>query len=292
MLSEADIAKSFHVLNSHCSQLVQEDLSFRVHYWGIDPAHYDNPVHQHSFYEVCYVLDGEGTYWEQGKPFDLRKGTLFLSRPWIRHQIRSESGMYLVYVAYEVMDAQSQPPHVRSYQALSETDIFVLPDAGDTDTAQIWRTLLDRSIRPGDVSKTFLKSLGTALLLSFHSTFGSDSEPLSRFESLSPSALALKRGILFVQDNLPQTFPLEETARYLHLSGRHLSRLFRQELGVSYNQFVNSEKIKRALYLLSNTELSILEIAEKAGFNSVHYFTRAFARHMGMSPGRYRNRKE
>ncbi|GAE04441.1 AraC family ligand binding domain-containing protein [Paenibacillus sp. JCM 10914] len=78
------------VLNRAITRMEQPDLAIVVHYWGFMPRHFDNTEHRHSFFEACYVLTGDGTYIEQETEFELHPGTLFLSRPGVQHEIRSQ----------------------------------------------------------------------------------------------------------------------------------------------------------------------------------------------------------
>ncbi|MCP3775977.1 AraC family transcriptional regulator [Paenibacillus sp. MZ04-78.2] len=276
-------------LNEIVPRLQNQSASFTIHYWGIEPAHFDNPVHQHSFFEICYVLEGEGMYMDGDDLFPLDKETLFLSRPGIRHQIRSKQGMFLLYVAFEVDEENTDPAIVRQFRQLAVVDRIVIYDAYANPATLIWTALLKHVQEPVPITEHYVKSAALSLLFSFCSTFQAEA-PASGFgaSGYKPAAYALNRAIRFVKDNLSHSMTLAEVAVYLHLSSRHLSRLFQQELGMSYIHFVQQEKIRRAVYLLKHSDLSLIEIAEKSGFFSIHYFTRSFSRKMGMPPGKYR----
>ncbi len=276
-------------LNETVPSLHNPSASFTIHYWGIDPAHFDNPVHQHSFFEICYVRDGEGVYMDGDVLYPLRKETLFLSRPGIRHQIRSEKGMFLLFVAFEVDEENTDPAVVRHFRQLAVADRILIYDAYAQPTTLIWTALLKHLQEPVPLTEHYVKSAALSLLFSFCSAFQPEA-PSSGLgiSGYKPAAYALNRAIRFVKDNLSHSMTLTEMAAYLHLSSRHLSRLFQQELGMSYIHFVQQEKIRRAVYLLKHSDLSLIEIAEKSGFSSIHYFTRSFSRTMGMPPGKYR----
>lgn len=81
---------------------------------------------------------------------------------------------------------------------------------------------------------------------------------------------------------------LEKAAESLQVSSVYLSRTFKQELGVSFVSLITNLRIKKAIMLLNSTDLSILEIAEKAGYDTQHYFSTAFKKVMGVSPNQYR----
>jgi transcriptional regulator GlxA family with amidase domain len=77
-------------------------------------------------------------------------------------------------------------------------------------------------------------------------------------------------------------------ARELGVSYTTFRRSFKQQTGVAPAQFQNTIRINRARDLLASTELSVSEIAERTGFNTVFYFSRIFTKKMGQTPSAYR----
>ncbi|MFC5404044.1 AraC family transcriptional regulator [Cohnella soli] len=284
-----EAARCWAYLNTVALKLENESACFKVHYWGIDTCHLDNLVHRHSFFEICYVLDGEGTYWEPDSHFALAKGTMFMTRPGVTHQIRSESGMYLLFIAFELDEHRSEESIVQSFARLSRSERFIIDRADNSPAALTWLALFAYLAAPDSMAEPYVRSVALSLLLSFYPTFKSDQTETDYLPiKYKASVHTLNRAIRFLRDNLSQPLTLTEIADYLHISSRHLSRLFRQELGMSFIDYVLQEKLQRSAYHLKNSSLSIQEIAELSGFNSVHYFTRLFTRKMGISPGRYR----
>lgn len=83
-------------------------------------------------------------------------------------------------------------------------------------------------------------------------------------------------------------FSLEGAAHELNVSSVYLSRLFKQEVGASFINVLTQTRIEHAIRLLSETDLSINEIAEKTGYESQHYFSTSFKKAAGLSPNQYR----
>ena len=83
-------------------------------------------------------------------------------------------------------------------------------------------------------------------------------------------------------------FGLEELARSCHVSGGHLSRLFRQETGMTFIDYLIRVRIRKAAFLLSSTGLMVYEVANRVGYNSQHYFCAEFKRVTGLAPTEYR----
>jgi LacI family transcriptional regulator len=76
--------------------------------------------------------------------------------------------------------------------------------------------------------------------------------------------------------------------RAVPLSRRILERRFLAILGRSPNAEIQRVKLERSKQLLSDSDLSLFEIAEKAGFESQEYLSRLFKKKLGLTPGQFR----
>ncbi|WP_158301823.1 AraC family transcriptional regulator [Paenibacillus mesophilus] len=274
------------LLDSFDAEIGNRDVAFSIHYWGVSPNHKDNPVHRHSFFEVCFVVEGEGIYAEGQIEHPLRAGTLFCSRPGVHHQIRSRSGMYLLFVAFEAIEAKSSPGMLRRLESMKRTGRIVIADCDSSPTVLLWRALLDMA-SGGKHSREALASAIHALLVSFQVAFG-DEENGEPSVPLKLSERHVKRAVLFIRNNLSAPLHLRDMAAYMNMSGRHLSRLFTDTLGMSFSEYVRTERMRQAEELLASTDMPLKEIAQECGFQSIHYFTRAFCESKGIPPGKYR----
>jgi AraC-like DNA-binding protein len=71
------------------------------------------------------------------------------------------------------------------------------------------------------------------------------------------------------------------------LSERHLTRCFRQEVGLTPITYLNRYRVKQAKAMLDSGEKSITEVAMEVGFSNNSYFTRVFRDEVGVSPRAY-----
>jgi AraC-like DNA-binding protein/mannose-6-phosphate isomerase-like protein (cupin superfamily) len=277
-------------LNEYVHRLNQNGTSFQVHYWGVMSKHYDNPLHKHSFFEVCFVVDGEGTYVEDNISYPLHKNTLFLSRPEVLHQIKSEKGLFLLYVAFELIESESSEEWIRIIEAAKQSPLVVLHDSDDIPATLLWKSLLIQATKREHVFfEEMLSNMAYSLIISILQNFVPSFRPCKHQTAPEGFSLLLTQAKLYIHDNLSSPLKLTEVAKHLHISGRHLSRIFMSELGVSYSKYVLDERIKKAVILLKKSNLSLKEIAEETGFISVQYFTRVFTSMMQISPRRFRS---
>lgn len=82
---------------------------------------------------------------------------------------------------------------------------------------------------------------------------------------------------------------LEQAARMVYLSPPYLSRVFKKETGVTFNEYLNSVRIGKAKELLGRPDLRLTDIALMVGYEDQSYFTKVFKRIAGCAPSQYRN---
>lgn len=71
-------------------------------------------------------------------------------------------------------------------------------------------------------------------------------------------------------------------------SYEHLARVFRQQYGLTPMDYVQSIRIERAKHLLRHTDMKILAVADRVGYEDAIYFSKLFKRLTGISPGQFR----
>ena len=91
-----------------------------------------------------------------------------------------------------------------------------------------------------------------------------------------------------IHRNLSEPLTLEALSKAGHLSVSQLSNLFRRQLRVSPQQYIESRRMELAKRLLQFPNLSIKEVAAKAGYNDPLYFSKRFRRNAGLCPIDYR----
>lgn len=96
--------------------------------------------------------------------------------------------------------------------------------------------------------------------------------------------------IQFIKDNLTnKDITVELLAKKACMSASHFHKKFKNTLGVSPIDYLNSEKIKFAKKIIAkNQQLRLSEVAYLSGYNSPHYFNRKFKQHELVTPSQYR----
>lgn len=98
----------------------------------------------------------------------------------------------------------------------------------------------------------------------------------------------IKKVCDYIDQNLDKEISLEEMADYVSVSPFYLSKLFKDEKGVTFINFITDKRLDKSRELLSKSDLSIKEITAQIGYNDQNYFSRIFKNKFGISPKEYR----
>lgn len=91
-----------------------------------------------------------------------------------------------------------------------------------------------------------------------------------------------------INENMQRQLMIRELATVVHLSPGRLAHLFKSEVGISPQRYVNNVRLERAKELLESGMLSVKEIAAEIGFPNVSSFCRRFKACYGTTPREYR----
>ena len=97
-----------------------------------------------------------------------------------------------------------------------------------------------------------------------------------------------RRASELLHENMHGRIRLSEVARECGLSTSHFARSFKTSFGISTHQWLIQHRIDHAKELMTQTAMSLIEIAVHSGFSDQAAFTRAFHQLVGVSPGRWR----
>lgn len=112
----------------------------------------------------------------------------------------------------------------------------------------------------------------------------------SPFEHHGPcfSDFRVRRSVKLMTQRLGAEIELDDIAREAGLSRPHFYRLFKSQLGLTPNLFLNTLRMEKAIEALTETGDSLADIGFNLGFSSQSSFSRFFATNVGMAPSDYR----
>lgn len=101
---------------------------------------------------------------------------------------------------------------------------------------------------------------------------------------------SLQKTYDYLYRNMKKEITLEDISRYANTNPTALCRVFKNKTGMTIFEFLNKIRIENACKLLAYSDLTVSQIADESGFNSMPYFNRRFKASTNMSPSKYRNK--
>jgi AraC family transcriptional regulator len=117
----------------------------------------------------------------------------------------------------------------------------------------------------------------------------SEPHPDSRFINGGLTGYKLRKVTDFIEENYERDLALAEMAGAAGISPFHFAREFKKATGLAPHQYLIKVRIERAKASLTKSELPIVEVGLRAGFNNQSHFTRLFHKRTGVTPKAYRN---
>jgi AraC family transcriptional regulator len=158
----------------------------------------------------------------------------------------------------------------------------------DPDFYHVARRLLGEQQTSGLGGRLYTDALVTELVIHLLRKYSSGGirEDSTR-DSFARARLA--PALEMIHDDLRTNFSLKELARVVNLSPYHFSRAFKRVIGLPPHQYVLTRRVQLAKQLLTETTLSVSEVAYQLGFYDQSHFTYHFKRLIGVTPSAVRN---
>ncbi len=98
----------------------------------------------------------------------------------------------------------------------------------------------------------------------------------------------LGEAVRFMKMSYMNTISLEGVAEVSNVSATYLSKLFKEEMKIGFNEFLTQIRLEESQRLLSETNISVKEIAIMVGYNDEKYYSKLFKKLTGIKPTDYR----
>ena len=260
------------------------DFSENDIYYRIDDVGWD-VYHTHNFYEIMFVLGPSIANCYEDKKFVLCKYDICLIRPEECHKIlqnESDEVSFLnieinpIFVKkfFELVD-ESQEEKIKKCAA-GELVIHYGGIKAEELMHEITRAQFAQTLPK--MRQIILRSLTVKLLSDFGGNF--DVRPAKN--PIVERVLDCMRDPKHVHERF------NEICDHVGYSKQYVIRLFRKEMQRSPNMVFRDIKIEYASGLLATTPMSILEIVEAVGYESLSHFNTIFKKCIGTSPLKYR----
>ena len=169
------------------------------------------------------------------------------------------------------------------YDILTDVPVFI-----QTKNPEEYRKIFEGLCKHSDSSLESSKIKVFSLILDLIYLLDRDSKKkLYRDKLKSGTYEIIENVIKYIKENLTSDLSLNAVASYASFSPIHFHNCFRAATGKTLHEYVEEQRIKKAVGLLVSTDLTLTDISYECGFSSQSYFSYAFKRKMKMTPREY-----
>lgn len=92
----------------------------------------------------------------------------------------------------------------------------------------------------------------------------------------------------YIKQNFCNDISLDRVSREVNISPYYFSKLFKEEMGENFVEYITNIRMEQAKQMLANPAYSIKEVCAGSGYSDPNYFSRIFKKCTGLTPSEYR----
>lgn len=176
--------------------------------------------------------------------------------------------------------------------------VIFIPKEEDSEFYRFMHKKLSKIIREYDGSNTFKEASIYAALIEIFVELGRrevyKGNGGHKIQSVRQQAYleAVMGACAYINQNYMENLTLEDVAGVSGFSKFHFTRIFKQYMNITFYEYLNSKRVKRAEELLYNQEMSITDVAMNSGFSSLSAFNRTFKTLKNCAPSDFRKQRD
>ena len=93
-----------------------------------------------------------------------------------------------------------------------------------------------------------------------------------------------EKAVHYIYNHYPEDISLDDAASFAGVSGSYLSRVFKEDSGKGFVEFLNWVRVERAKLMIENQSGKLKFIVKEVGFNNYNYFFKVFKDQVGLTP--------
>lgn len=255
------------------------------------------PTHWHNEYEIIYIKKGGGVISLDLEYHDVKAGDIILIVPGQLHSIEqkdNETMEYenIIFGADILMNKHNDFCYTRYFSSLTKRTVQI-PTIFNGSTCSYYYDIARCVDNADEICKTFpngyqlaIKSYLFQMFFIIFTNLPKDIAPVKKKKSLDKMKLIIK----YVENNYAENISIEDMANLCDFSQSHFMKFFKNNMEVSFIEYLNNYRLTMASRLLISSTSSIIAIAMESGFDNLSYFNRLFKKKYEMTPSEFRRR--
>lgn len=255
-------------------------------------AGYQTFLHEQTVYEVTYVLSGSGSFYVDDRVFEMQKGDLLIVCKGQMHNIISSESdpLRYFYMGFDFVEPLADEKIVQLKEFFDRTDQVEVRNApGIQDT---FMKILSEFLSDDVLSNLLVEAYMQEIICGVYRIFGKKFYKSYLLNSTNNSDEKLVYDVIhYIDVNLETMENLSILSHEFGYSYTHIAQKFSAFTGESLKAYHTKRRFEKANEYLRQG-YSITKVAELMGFKSIHAFSRAYKKFVGLAPREYKKQAE
>jgi len=235
--------------------------------------------HTHNHIELFYITGGNGQFLIEDQLYPVNANHLIIINPKVTHTEVSLNAQPLEYIVLGIEGIEL---------AISDNSngrFCILDHFESAEIHSCLRNILRemeiKNTGYEDICQAFMEILIIRLMRSTDLAVPSEPPVITG----NRQCAAVRR---YIDLHFKEPLSLDQLAEEAHMNKYYLSHAFKREYGISPINYMIGKRLDESKYLLSETDLSMSQIAQLLGFSSLSYFSQVFRRTQSVTPMEFR----
>lgn len=250
---------------------------------------YHMEAHKQWCNEITFVVGGRGKIASKGRTFAVERGDIVISAIRDIHEILtdSEEPMRFFYLGFNFSEDR---PEFERFIPVKDL-FFNVPNPLTKDRFNLQETfvsLFNEFINDYRLREISIQNLVEQIILYTYRNYLQDVKHGYSTKMLQRTGDEIVYELIsYIDQNVSGLKSLTELSDHFGYSYPYLSQIFSKVMGRSLKDYFTEKRIEKAMELIGE-DVSVTEISKILGYESIHSFSRAFKKQVGVSPSAYK----
>jgi len=251
-------------------------------------------LHTHTFFELIYIVDGDGKQHINENEIDYKKGDLFLVAPNDTHIFRIRNATQFFFIRFNNNFVHTEKKEKELVQQLElilrnarhEPGSILKDETDKLFVTQLMTMLINEHLHHNLYQQQLISQLVNTLLVLIARNLG-QALPETVNEQSEEKIMAI---LQYIQANIyyPEKMRAEQISNRFGIAENYLGSYFKKHTGESLQQYIVNYKLKLIENRLLHSHMRINEIADEFGFTDKSHLNRIFKKYRGMNPTEFK----
>ena len=227
-----------------------------------------------SMFEIELPIEVGGVSYIDSQSMPITDDIIICAKP---GQIRHTKFPYKCYYVHMISDSGEL------YNRLVST-----PDIFKTDRISVYQTIFSKLVKYYNTFTAIDEIIVQSLILELIYTIIQDSAKIIESKKFkNNNRIIIEKSLDYIEKNITENLSLENISDYVSLSPIYFHNCFKSAVGKTLHDYIEEQRIKKAINLLTTTDFPLTKIAYECGFSSQSYFSYVFKRRLKCTPREY-----